>query len=142
MAELTVTEKSTIEAVVDGMQRRALKRRKAARQGWAFLLTGALSIPIIASAFDGMISLPTAAMRIVIALVITTGIVSMVGSLFDSYQGQAAIRTVETAVMTARRQADEAAADDHGAAPSGAEPETTSPAPAAGGSNDGADDER
>lgn len=106
MADLSLAERSTIEAVVDGMQKRSIRRRRAGRQGWAFLLTGALSIPIIASAFDGMITLPTAAIRIGIALFLTTGIISMVGSLFDSYQGQAAVRTVEHAMLEARREAD------------------------------------
>ena len=47
MTDLSLAERSTIEAVVDGVQRRTMKRRKRARQGWAFLLSGALSIPII-----------------------------------------------------------------------------------------------
>ena len=46
MPELTQTEKLTIAAVVDGMQARTRSRRKAARQGWALLVTGALAMPI------------------------------------------------------------------------------------------------
>jgi hypothetical protein len=133
VAELTVSERSTIEAVVDGMQRRAMKQRKRARQGWAFLLTGALSIPIISASFDGTITLTTAASRIGIALVITTGISAMVGSLFDSYQGQAAVATVQQAVIQAREQADESADETT------AEPAV---AAASGESDDGDDDER
>ena len=129
MAELTVAERSTIEAVVEGMQRRAMKQRRRARQGWAFLLTGALAIPIISASFDGTITLATAATRIAIALFITTAIVSMVGSLFDSYQGQAAVTTVQEAVIEARKKADEMSDDDH----------TSDPA---GGSDDGDGDER
>lgn len=87
-----------------------MKRRKRARQGWAFLLSGALSIPIISASLDGSITLVTAATRIAVALVITTGIVAMVGSLFDSYQGQAAVKTVQDAVIEARTKAKEAAA--------------------------------
>ena len=34
MAELTLAERTTIQAVVDGMQARTRRRRKAARQGW------------------------------------------------------------------------------------------------------------
>ena len=110
MTDLSFAERSTIEAVVDGVQRRAMKRRKRVRQGWAFLLSGALSIPIISASFDGTITLVTAATRIAIALTITTGIVAMVGSLFDSYQGQAAVKTVQDAVIEARKKADELAA--------------------------------
>ena len=93
MTDLSIAERSTIEAVVDGVQRRTMKRRKRARQGWAFLLSGALSIPIISASLDGSITVVTAATRIAVALVITTGIVAMVGSLFDSHQGQAAVKT-------------------------------------------------
>ena len=110
MTDLSLAERSTIEAVVDGVQRRTMKRRKRARQGWAFLLSGALSIPIISASLDGSITLVTAATRIAVALVITTGIVAMVGSLFDSYQGQAAVKTVQDAVIEARKKAEEAAA--------------------------------
>ena len=110
MTDLSIAERSTIEAVVDGVQRRTMKRRKRARQGWAFLLSGALSIPIISASLDGSITLVTAATRIAVALVITTGIVAMVGSLFDSYQGQAAVKTVQDAVIEARKKAEAAAA--------------------------------
>ncbi len=142
MADLTLAERSTIEAVVDGMQRRAMKKRKRARQGWAFLLTGALSIPIISASFDGTITMVTAATRIAIALVITTGIISMVGSLFDSYQGQAAVKTVQDAVIEARRKADELA--DENDAMSGADAYAAGeiPTPTSGGSDDGVNDER
>ena len=71
MPELSQTERLTIAAVVDGMQARTRSRRKAARQGWALLITGALAMPIIASALDGMITFPTALIRIVLAMAIT-----------------------------------------------------------------------
>lgn len=109
MTELSTVERSTIEAIVDGIQHRSQSRRKASRQGWALLAVGGLSLPIIGSALDGTITLPTALIRIGIALVITTAIVSMVGSLYDSYVSQAAFKTVEEAVVTARQQAHEAA---------------------------------
>ena len=67
-------------------------------------------VKILDASFDGTITLVTAATRIVIALAITTGIVAMVGSLFDSYQGQAAVKTVQDAVIEARKKADELAA--------------------------------
>lgn len=107
MPELSQTERLTIAAVVDGMQARTRSRRKAARQGWALLITGALAMPIIASALDGMITLPTALMRIVLAMAITMIVMGMAGSLFDSYQAQAATRTVESAVEEARKKVDE-----------------------------------
>ncbi|MEM9466957.1 MAG: hypothetical protein AAGA90_16410 [Actinomycetota bacterium] len=142
MAELSLAERSTIEAVVDGMQRRAMKQRKRARQGWAFLLTGALSIPIISASFDGTITMTTAASRIAIALVITTGIISMVGSLFDSYQGQAAVATVQDAVIEARRKADEMPDDADAAADSFEALAKQGAGASSGGSDDGDDDER
>ena len=138
MTDLSLAERSTIEAVVEGMQRRAMKQRKRARQGWAFLITGALSIPIISSSFDGAITLPTAATRIAIALLLTTGIISMVGFLFDSYQGQAAVATVQEAVIEARKKADEMPDEDD----SSATPKTGSAQRDGGGSDDGDDDER
>lgn len=124
-----MSERSTIEAVVGGVQRRALQRRKRTRQGWAFLLSGALSIPIISASFDGTITLVTAATRIGVALFITTGIVAMVGSLFDSYQGQAAVATVQDAVIEARARADE-------------DVDTVGASTVARASDDGGDDER
>ena len=142
MAELTTSERSTIEAVVDGMQRRAMKQRKRARQGWAFLLTGALSIPIISASFDGTITMTTAATRIAIALFLTTGIIGMVGSLFDSYQGQAAVATVQGAVIEARKKADEMTdGDGAGSDPFAAATGSNATVPA-GGSDDGGNDER
>ena len=138
MTELTVAERSTIEAVVEGMQRRAQKKRKRSRQGWAFLLTGALSIPIISASFDGTISQTTALTRIGIALFLTTTIVGMVGSLFDSYQGQAAVASVQDAVLEARKKADEMNDDDDDA---GSDP-FAALADRAGGSDDGGGDER
>ena len=141
MTELTMAERSTIHAVVDGMQRRTRKRRKAARQGWALLLSCAMSLPIIASAFDGMISLETALMRIGIALALTTAILGMAGSLFDSYQADAATRTVENAVQEARSEAKAAERNPGSAsssAPSAAANTPTEPA----GSNDGGDDDQ
>ena len=142
MTDLSVAERSTIEAVVEGMQRRAMKKRKRARQGWAFLLTGALSIPIISASFDGTITLTTAATRIAIALFITTGIIAMVGSLFDSYQGQAAVATVQAAVIEARKKADEAGDDDDAASDPFAAPAGAAASAGGGGSDDGGDDER
>ena len=84
-----------------------------------------------------MITLPTALMRIGMAFVLTMLIIGMAGSLFDSYQADAAVRTVETAVQTARTKVD---------AGETAPPTTTPPAaeesPAADGSNDGVDDDQ
>lgn len=137
MADLTTSERSAIEAVIDGMQRRAMKKRKRARQGWAFLLTGALSIPIISASFDGTITMTTAATRIAIALFLTTGIIGMVGSLFDSYQGQAAVATVQGAVIEARKKADEMTDSDA----DGSDPFAAATVPS-GGSNDGGNDEQ
>lgn len=66
------------------------------------LVAGGLSLPILAAALDNSISLFTALTRIGIALAITIFISHMVGALMDNYQAQAAISTVENAVMTAR----------------------------------------
>ena len=137
MAELTLAERTTIQAVVDGMQARTRRRRKAARQGWAMLLTGIISMPILASAFDGMITLPTALMRIGMAFVLTMLIIGMAGSLFDSYQADAAVRTVETAVQTARTKVDAGET-----APPTTTPPTAEESSAADGSNDGVDDDQ
>lgn len=142
MTDLSVAERSTIEAVVEGMQRRAMKQRKRARQGWAFLATGALSIPIISASFSGTITLPTAATRIAIALVLTTGIISMVGFLFDSYQGQAAVATVQEAVIQARKKAEEMPDEDDPSADPFAASVADGSRRDGGGSDDGDDDER
>lgn len=139
--ELTIAERSTIHAVVDGMQRRTRKRRKAARQGWALLLSCALSLPILASAFDGMISLETALLRIGIAVALTTAILGMAGSLFDSYQADAATRTVENAVHEARSEAKAAERGGGTASPPAPSEPATTPTESAG-SNDGVDDDR
>ncbi|MEM9200543.1 MAG: hypothetical protein AAGC53_02740 [Actinomycetota bacterium] len=109
VSDLSTKELSTIEAVVEGVQKRAQKKRKRSRQGWAFLITGALSIPIFSAAFNGAITTSTAASRIGIALFITSGISAMVGSLFDSYQGQAAVKSVQEAVVEAKKKAAEEA---------------------------------
>ena len=139
--ELTIAERSTIHAVVDGMQRRTRKRRKAARQGWALLLSCAMSLPILASAFDGMISLETALMRIGFAVALTTAILGMAGSLFDSYQADAATRTVENAVHEARSEAKAAERGGGAVAPSAPSEAANTPTESAG-SNDGVDDDQ
>lgn len=102
MAEISAAERNTIEAVVDGVQRNARRRRQSSRTGWALLVTGGLSLPILAAALENSISLPTAISRIGIALAVAVFVSHMVGALMDNYQAQAAISTVENAVLTAR----------------------------------------
>lgn len=109
MREISDTERSTIEAVVDGVQRSARRRRQSARTGWAMLAAGGLSLPILAAALDNSISLTTALSRIGIALAITIFVSHMVGALMNNYQAQAAISTVENAVLTARTAVADAA---------------------------------
>ena len=115
MPELTTAERSTVEAVVGGVQRRARRRRQAGRTGWALLLTAGLSLPIIAAALEGAITLPTALTRIAVAFLVTMFVASMVGALMDNYQAQAALQSVERAVIAAREAAKAAAESaDHG----------------------------
>ena len=109
MAEISAAERGTIEAVVDGVQRSARRRRQSARTGWALLVAAGLSLPILAAALDNSISTTTALGRISIALAICVFISHMVGALMDNYQSQAAISTVEHAVRTARSAVAEAA---------------------------------
>ncbi len=110
VSELTAAERSTVEAVVGGVQRRARRRRQAGRSGWALLATAGLSLPIIGAALDNSITLTTAVVRILIALTITTFVATMVGSLVDNYQSQAALQSVEKAVLAAREAAKHAVA--------------------------------
>lgn len=111
MAELSASERSTVESIVAGVHRRNARRRQAARSGWALLATGGISLPVIASAMDDAISLSTAATRIGIALVLTMVVAMGVGSLMDNYQTQAALQTVESALLHARDAVEEAAAE-------------------------------
>ena len=109
MAEtLTAHERSTIVAIVENIQRRSRNRRKAARSGWALLITGGLALPILAGAIDGSITLTTALTRIGLALVLSLFVATTIGSMIDHYQTQAALTSVEEALLTAR----EAAADE------------------------------
>jgi len=110
MDELTQTERLTIAALVDGMQAQTRSRRKASRQGWAFFATAVITLPIMASALEGGITLLTAVLRISLALLLTTVVMTLGGQLFDSYQAQAATRSVEEAVEESRRVAREVAA--------------------------------
>ena len=107
MAEVVLTagERSTITAVVEGIQRKTKHRRTAARSGWAMLATACLSMPIIASALDQTITITTAVMRIGLAMVLTTFVAMTIGSMIDHYQTQAALGTVEEALLAARAMA-------------------------------------
>ncbi len=102
MAELTAAERSTVESIVAGVHRRNARRRQAARSGWALLATAGIALPVIASAMNDAISLTTAVMRISIAFVLTMFVVGALGSLMDNYQTQAALRSVESALVNAR----------------------------------------
>lgn len=111
MAELTASERSTVESIVAGVHRRNSRRRQAARSGWALLASAAIALPVIASAMDDAISLTTAITRIGIALLLTMFIATALGSLMDNYQTQAALNTVESALLNARDAVAEAAAE-------------------------------
>lgn len=111
MAELTASERSTVESIVAGVHRRNARRRQSARSGWALLATAGIALPVIASAMDDAISITTALTRIGIALVLTMFIATALGSLMDNYQTQAALRTVESALLNARVAVAEAAAE-------------------------------
>lgn len=111
MAELTDSERSTVESIVLGVHRRNARRRQAARSGWALLATAGIALPVIASAMDDAISLTTAFTRIGIAFLLTMFIATALGSLMDNYQTQAALRTVESALLNARTAVAEAAAE-------------------------------
>lgn len=111
MAELTASERSTVESIVAGVHRRNARRRQAARSGWALLATAGIALPVIASAMDDAISLTTAVLRIGIALVLTMFIATALGSLMDNYQTQAALHSVETALVNARSAVADAAAE-------------------------------
>ncbi len=111
MAELTSAERSTVESIVVGVHRRNARRRQAARSGWAMLATAGIALPVIASAMDDAISLTTAITRIGIAFALTTFLAMAIGSLMDNYQTQAALQSVESALLNARAAVDEAAAE-------------------------------
>ena len=100
-----------MESIVAGVHRRNARRRQAVRSGWALLATAGIAMPVIASAMDNAISLTTALTRIGIALVLTMFIATALGSLMDNYQTQAALRTVESALLNARTAVAEAAAE-------------------------------
>ncbi len=102
---LTAGERSTITAVVQGIQRKTKRRRSASRSGWAMLATACLSMPIIAGALDETITITTAVMRIGMAMVLTTFVAMTIGSMIDHYQTQAALGTVEEALLAARAMA-------------------------------------
>lgn len=104
MRELTSTERSTVEAIVGGIQRRNRRRHQAARSGWAFLVTGALALPVIAAAMDDAISLNTAVLRIGVALALSMFVSLAIGSMLDSYQNAAALQSVEDALLKARAE--------------------------------------
>lgn len=111
MAELSASERSTVESIVAGVHRRNARRRQAARSGWALLATAAIALPVIASALDDAISVATALTRIGIALALTMFVATALGSLMDNYQTQAALRSVETALVNARAAVADAAAE-------------------------------
>lgn len=112
MAELSQSELFAVQSIVAGVQGRDLKRRRRARSGWAFLVTAVVALPVIASALDDAISLTSALTRIGVALALSLFLASALGSLIDSFQTQAAITTVENAVLTARKAAEEDPTDD------------------------------
>ena len=99
---LTYGERSTITAIIDNIQRRSRGRRRAARSGWALLVTAGLSLPVLAGAIDGSITLTTALVRIGLALTLSLFVASTVGSMMDHYQTQAALTSVEDALLAAR----------------------------------------
>jgi hypothetical protein len=109
--ELTAAEKSTVESIVAGVQRRNARRRRASRSGWALLATAAVALPVIASAMDDAITMTTAVTRIVIAMALSMFVASALGSILENYQTQAALQTVEEALLNARKAAAEAAAE-------------------------------
>lgn len=108
MAELTASERSTVESIVAGVHRRNARRRQAARSGWALLATAGIALPVIASAMEDAISITTALTRIGIAFALTMFVVTALGSLLDNYQMQAALHTVESALVEARSAVSEA----------------------------------
>ena len=111
MAELTASERSTVESIVAGVHRRNARRRQAARSGWALLATAGIALPVIASAMEDAISITTALTRIGIAFALTMFVVTTLGSLLDNYQMQAALHTVESALVEARSAVSEAEAE-------------------------------
>lgn len=111
MAELTASERSTVESIVAGVHRRNARRRQAARSGWALLATAGIALPVIASAMEDAISITTALTRIGIAFALTMFVVTALGSLLDNYQMQAALHTVESALVEARSAVSEADAE-------------------------------
>ena len=112
MAELSQSELFAVESIVAGVQRRDLQRRRRARSGWAFLITAIVALPVIGSALDDAISLTGALTRIGVALALSLFLASALGSLIDSFQTQAAVTTVENAVLAARKTAEEISTDD------------------------------
>lgn len=111
MADLTVAERSAVESIVAGVQRRSIARRRAARSGWAFLATAAVALPVIASAMSNAITLTTALTRIGVALILALFVSSALGSLLETYQTQAALSSMEAAIVTARAAVATATAD-------------------------------
>jgi hypothetical protein len=109
VVELTAAERSTVESIVAGVQRRNAGRRRSARSGWALLATSAVALPVIASAMDDSITTTTAVTRIAVALALALFVSSAVGSLLENYQTQAALQTVEGALVSARSAVSEAA---------------------------------
>lgn len=122
MSELTTAERSTVESIVTGIHNRNQRRRQAARSGWALLATAAVAIPVVASALRGAITTQTAITRIGVALVLSVFVAAALGSLIDSYQRQAALTTVERAVLDARAAVEEAARRVESAPPESDEP--------------------
>lgn len=110
MPELSHSERATVESIVMGVQRRNRRRRQAARSGWALLATAAVALPVLASAMDDAITPLTAVTRIGLAFILAMFVATAMGSLVDGYQADAALRSVESALMNARQAAEEAAA--------------------------------
>ena len=110
-ATLTAHERSTVVAVVEGIQRRNRRRHRAARTGWALLATAGISLPVIAGALDQSIALTTALVRIGLALALCLFVATVIGTMIDTYQTQAALGSVEDALLTARAVASDPTAD-------------------------------
>lgn len=122
-AELSAAERTTIASIVGSIRERDVRRRSALRSGWALLIGATLSLPVIAGALDGSITITTAVMRIAIALGLSVFVTLTVGSLMDNYRTQAALNSVESALLTARQAAADAEASARRAQTP--EPETT-----------------
>lgn len=122
-AELSAAERTTIASIVGSIRERDVRRRGALRSGWALLIGATLSLPVIAGALEGSITITTAVMRIAIALGLSVFVTLTVGSLMDNYRTQAALNSVESALLTARQAAADAEASARRAQTP--EPETT-----------------